>query len=525
MSMIKAFVTSFRLRNAYKTNSVIYTFKSIPLIRKLLPGTLYASPGLKTFASIIAILIEIGSVFLGKVLYLLLMVVGALKLMDAASPNAFVHAFFFLSLAGGLMNTHIFNPTKDKYYAMFLMRMDARDYTLSNYLYFLLKMVVGFLPFTLLFGKMMGVATAACLIMPLFVCGVKLIVVAVALHDCRNGEKVRNENLPSAIVWSGMALLLIASYLPPFLGHAMNQSVFLALCGITMAVGFFCFVYVWRFEKYRTVCRTLLTSSSLVMNAVSSAQVTQSTYLKKIETDLSQTSKKSGYAYFNELFMKRHSKMLTKAAKKISLASAGILATAAVAGYYRPDIMSKINELLLTYLPYSLIIMYFVNRGRSITVALFMNCDHSMLTYRIYRQPKAILSLFTERLKYVSAINLMPASVIALGLPLLLYVSGGTANPVNYLILPASILVMSVFFSVHTLVLYYLLQPYNAKMETKNPVYSILDMVTYYICFFAAGKAASTLAFGIGVTIFCVLYAIVALILVYRLAPKTFKLR
>ena len=523
--MIKTFVTSFMLRNTYKTNSIIYTLKSIPLVRKLLPGTLYASPGLKTFANIIAILIEIGSVFFGKILYLLLMVVGALKLMNATSPDAFVHVFFFLSLAGGLMNTHIFNPTKDKYYAIILLRMDAREYTLSNYLYFLLKMAAGFFPFTLLFGKMMGVATAVCLIIPLFVCGVKLIVAAVTLHDCRNGEKVRNENLPSAIVWPGTALLLIASYLPPFWGYAMNQTVFLVLCGITVAAGFFCFAYVWRFGKYRTVCRTLLTSSSLVMNTVSSAQVTQNTYLKKIETDLSQTSNKSGYAYLNELFMKRHSKMLTKAAKKISLVSAGLLAAAAVTGYYRPDIMPKINELLLTYLPYSLIIMYFINRGRAITVALFMNCDHSMLTYRIYRQPKAILSLFAERLKYVSAINLLPASVIALGLPLLLYASGGTTNPVNYLILPASILVMSVFFSVHTLMLYYLLQPYNAKMETKNPVYAILDMVTYYICFFAAGKVASTLVFGIGVTVFCVLYVVIALVLVYRLAPKTFKLR
>lgn len=525
MSMIKTFVTSFRLRNTYKTNSIIYALKSIPLIRKLLPDALYASPGLKTFANIIASLIEMGSVFLGKGLYLLLMVAGALKLMNAATPDAFVHVFFFLSLAGGLLNTHIFNPSKDKYYAMFLMRMDAREYTLSNYLYFLLKMAVGFFPFTLLFGRMMGAATAVCMVMPFFVCGVKLIVAAVTLYDCRDGEKVRNENLPSVIVWSGTALLLLAAYLPSFLGYVINQTVFLVLCGIIIAAGLFCFAYVWRFGKYRTIYRTLLTSNSLVMNTVNSSQITRNTYLKKIETDLSQTSNKLGYAYFNELFMKRHSKILTKAAKKIALVSAGIVAAAALAGYYNPGIMLKINELLLTYLPYSLLIMYLVNRGRTITAAMFMNCDHSMLTYRIYRQPKAILSLFTERLKYVSAINLIPASVIALGLPLLLYASGGTANPVNYFILPASILVMSVFFSVHTLVLYYLLQPYNAKMETKNPVYVILDMVTYYICFFAAGEVASTLAFGIGVTIFCVLYVVIALVLVYRLAPKTFKLR
>lgn len=524
-SMINTFVTSFRLRNTYKTNSIIYALKTIPLVNKLLPNTLYANPGLKAFANIISILFEIGSVFLGKILYLLLMVVGALKLMDAASPDAFVHVFFFLSLAGGLTNTHVFNPTKDKYYAMFLMRMNAWEYTLSNYLYFLLKMAVGFLPFSLLFGRAMGVETVVCLVMPFFVCGVKLIIAAITLYDCRDGEKVRNENLPSVIIWSGTALLMVAAYLPPFLGYTMNQTLFLALCGVTIAAGALCFSYVWQFKKYRTVYRTLLTSNNLVMNTVSSAQVKQKAYHKKIEADLSQTSNKSGYAYFNELFMKRHSKMLTRAAKKIALVLAGVVAAAILTCFYLPGIMPIINTLLLSYLPYSLLIMYFVNRGRAITEAMFMNCDHSMLTYRVYRQPKAILSLFTERLKYVSAINLLPASVMALGLPLLLYVSGGTANPMNYLIFVISIPVMSVFFSVHTLVLYYLLQPYNAKMETKNPVYMILDMVTYYICFFSAGKVASTLAFGVGVTIFCVLYVIIGLVLVYRLAPKTFKLR
>lgn len=69
----------------------------------------------------------------------------------------------------------------------------------------------------------------------------------------------------------------------------------------------------------------------------------------------------------------------------------------------------------------------------------------------------------------------MPAAVIAIGLPLLLYLSGGTQQPVHYAVLLVSILAMSVFFSVHTLALYYLLQPYNVEMETKNAAYGILN--------------------------------------------------
>ena len=124
--MINAFITSFKLRNTYKTNSIIYSLKSIPLVKRILPDSLYASRGLKAFANVVSILLEIGSIFLGKALYLFLMVFMAAELMKNAKPDAFVHIFFFLTITGGLLNTHIFNPTKDKYYAMILMRMDAR---------------------------------------------------------------------------------------------------------------------------------------------------------------------------------------------------------------------------------------------------------------------------------------------------------------------------------------------------------------------------------------------------------------
>ena len=68
--MISTFKAGFRLRNTYKANSVIYSLKQIPLIKKLLPDRLYASRGLKAFANVIAVLWEILSVFLGKFLYL-----------------------------------------------------------------------------------------------------------------------------------------------------------------------------------------------------------------------------------------------------------------------------------------------------------------------------------------------------------------------------------------------------------------------------------------------------------------------
>ena len=51
--MNKHFILAFRLRNTYRVNAIIYSLKSLPVVRKLLPSSLYASRGLKRFADII----------------------------------------------------------------------------------------------------------------------------------------------------------------------------------------------------------------------------------------------------------------------------------------------------------------------------------------------------------------------------------------------------------------------------------------------------------------------------------------
>ena len=46
----------------------------------------------------------------------------------------------------------MFNPTKDKYYALILLRMNARSYTLVNYGYAIVKLMAAYLLFGFLAG-------------------------------------------------------------------------------------------------------------------------------------------------------------------------------------------------------------------------------------------------------------------------------------------------------------------------------------------------------------------------------------
>lgn len=523
--MLKTFAHSFRLANAYKVNTVIYSLKSIPLVNRLLPDSLYSSKGLKSFAAVISAIWQFIMIFLGKAIYIGLMIyLPASQMKNPA--EAFLNILFFLTLAGGITNNGLFDPSRDKYYAMFIMRLDARAYTVSNYIYYLLKTFVGFIVVTLVFGLLCGVNPFYCIVIPFMVCALKPIFGSFNLmYDSRHITHLKHEGFPYSAVLAVDAVFIAAAYIPALLGVSIPGLAVLIVTLALLVASAFALSYVIKFKNYRTIQLFVLNPQNLAMNKSVETQRTQSMFQNKIDTDVNITSNKTGYKYFNEIFMKRHSKILTKSAKKITAVLAVIFAVLIAVSLFVPNVSGEINTFILNKLSLFLIVMYFINRGRTMTQAMFVNCDHSMLAYRFYRQPVAVLNLFIQRLKYIVLVNLMPASVIAVGLPLLLFLNGGTDNAALYPLIFFTIIAMSLFFSVHTIVLYYLMQPYNENMEMKNAAYGIVNMVTYFVCYYVMDKEIPVIIFGISVCVFSVIYVCVSFAIAYRLAPKTFRLR
>ena len=524
--MLEDFIISFKLKNTYRVNSIIYSIKQLPLINKILPDSLYENSGLKLLGNIVSIIIEIISIFIGKLIYILLMIFALLSMMKTQMPDTFIHMFTFLTICGALLNTYMFNPSKDKYYAMMIMNMDAKKYTLSNYYYALIKVVIGFLPFTLLFGMLAKLPVYICLLLPFFVLNLKVIVSAYVLLDYNKTKKARNENLPTKVLWAAVGILLLISYGLPLIGVAINYKIFLVLFLLSILIFIPSLIYINKFDKYKAMYKEILTPDNVYMkNKKDTNKIAKDTSLKQISVDKSISSNKEGFEYFHDLFVKRHKKILTESAKKTALVLVCIFIGIFVFLQVNKDIKPGINEMLLVYLPYFVFIMYMINKGTVVTQAMFMNCDHSMLTYSVFRNKKMVLSLFKERLKTLIYINLLPALVIATSLVLLLYFTGGTDNFLNYIVLFVSIISMSVFFSVHYLVMYYLLQPYNVNIEMKSATYKLVQTVTYFVCYFMLQIKLPLFSFGIATVIFSILYCLVSLYLVYKYAPKTFKLR
>lgn len=515
---------SFSLKNTYRVNSILYAVKQIPLIKKLLPDSLYRIRGLKVFANVLSVLWAFVSAFAGKFLYLLLMIAGACSLYGAVQTDRlFLHILVFLTIAGAFTNTYMFNPTRDKYYAMILMRMDAKSYTLANYGLAILKVVIGFLPFAFIFGRANGVPMWICLMIPFYVAGLKLFYAACILYIYEKRGKAVNENGLNKMAWTAILIILALAYGLPAVGILIPTAVSVAVFGISIAAGAVSLRKILSFDRYREMYQELLYKSLVQMD--DAAAITRKLSQKSISTDTQITSSKKGFEYLNEIFVKRHQKILWKSVKQIAVICLALLCAVLLIFYLQPSVKEEVNKLLMTFLPYFVFIMYAINRGTGFTKALFMNCDHSLLTYAFYKQPKLVLKLFRIRLREIIKINLLPASIIGTGLAVLLYASGGTDNPLNYAVLLVSILCMSVFFSVHYLTIYYLLQPYNAGTEMKSGTYQIVLSVTYLVCFFMMQVEMPIFIFGIMTIAFCVIYCIAACILVYRFAPRTFRLR
>ena len=303
------------------------------------------------------------------------------------------------------------------------------------------------------------------------------------------------------------------------------KTVVLGIMCAVILVGVISLRKIVSFSLYRAMYKEILFGAMILMDPSVQREIQQKQDQKKISADTSIFSDKKGFEYLNELFIKRHRKILWSSAKKLAVIAALVFVGLLVVVAIMPEEKADLNKLVMTFLPYFVFIMYVMNRGTGFTRALFVNCDHSLVTYSFYKQPKSILKLFRIRLWELIKVNLLPAGVVGIGLALLLLASGGTENPLNYAIILISIVCMSIFFSVHHLILYYLLQPYNAGTEIKSGTYQIITMVTYVVCYSMIQLRLPTFIFGLCTIAFCILYSVVACLLVYKVAPKTFRIR
>ena len=136
-----------------------------------------------------------------------------------------------------------------------------------------------------------------------------------------------------------------------------------------------------------------------------------------------------------------------------------------------------------------------------------------------------VLHNFAIRLRRVAGLNLLVAGAICLALAAPVLLTGAALPPLELAAFLLSILCLSVFFTVHPLFMYYVFQPYTSQLAVKNPFFSVINWVVYMVCVLCLQIKQPPHYFVLIVLAATVVYSAAALLVVWRRAPKTFRVK
>jgi hypothetical protein len=243
---------------------------------------------------------------------------------------------------------------------------------------------------------------------------------------------------------------------------------------------------------------------------------------------------KSGYDYLHALFFYRHKNQVGRnvrmkvflaglvfSATTIALIMAHILMPSAKFQELSEECWGGVNHLLSLLV----FLMYCVSSGKNLTSAMFYNCDVSLLKYGFYRSREAILQSFRIRLKYMLLAERPVVGILCGGIFVdCLLLQQGT-HLIQILAILCCVCILTVFFSLIFLCMYYIFQPFTEGGTETGFGYKFCSGALWcfaYGCLQINVPPVNFAAILLGVTLFVVLAAVV---LVWRLAPSTFHLK
>ncbi len=529
--MIRTFTNTYKFSFVQGANTFIYFIKRIPLIGKKVPESLYSKTKAKITLGIIFEIMSFLFGFIKKAIYVGVMIALPALYFSKESGNlqeVALQIFFILSfILGPIINTTLMPRDEKPFNMIRLMRVDAKKYFISEMVY---TRVLAFIHFTpvmmLLFSSVKGLILTFEFILIRFIWEfIHLFVFS------RFNKMISNMDI---FIGTLVIICPLLAYVPLFfhVNIGLHRWIYdYRIIILLFLLSVLSLRYIFKYKRFKDIGKIICTKD----NVLEKQKLVKDVQFKDVEInekkikveDLNSNiyENKQGYEYLNAIFFKRYKKLLSKSSKYIIIGS--LIVTMIAIGFilWKPSDKGGIIDFFKNKTSSWIFVMYFLSTTERICKAMFFNCDISLLRYGYYRQREAIFSNFKSRLKMVVVFNILPALVICCCIIFIVIASGDPKAILELSYLFLSIIALACFFSIHHLAVYYIIQPYTANLEVKSPLFRGINTVMYVVCYMCSGIDSSSYMFSIGVIIFTVIYMIIALTLVYKLAPKTFRLK
>lgn len=281
--------------------------------------------------------------------------------------------------------------------------------------------------------------------------------------------------------------------------------------------------YMKSFNSYGKIIEKAARKYQIALDEVADYQENS---LKIKEKDIGKRKVKGeSFAYLNQVFFIRHRRIIRKPilikSTILLLISLVISAYMYVKGF---DLYGNMDDISTFLIPLA---MYILLKQDNILRSMYLNCDKGLMPYGFYREGKNVLAMYKERFKSLLKIMILPS--LALGVSYIILASfDGTLSLRQKALSLLYIALLTLFFVSLPLMEYYLLSPFNQEGQKTGKAVILIDYLIYIAVFFILPQVTSKIsyrAFLIVISIFIIGFVIISQILVYKLAPRTFKIR
>lgn len=542
--MINTIIQGRMLVFVQQVNVLLYYVRKLPLVGEKIPYRLYGETDIKKAIGIIPVVFSVIGAFVGTFLYFLLMIKLPANWIQGFwqkeglfvdQKAVMVYLFLIFSFLPGsfLVSNLMTEGAKKDYVLLHVMRIPAAQHYRSQMVLKGVKDTICFLVPLLWFGFR---AESVLFVVSLFF--TRYIGHAGILqhyrHSEKKGKKVFWKSLGKTFLMFGIILALgygVAAAAPRlFLDRYVMAEVvvFLSLA----LVGMFCFPKVWNYGGYTIFAKKMVSRKDFLEqdDAVKEARAAdvqiQDKDISKEELRSRKYEEKEGYDYLNAIFFERHKRIVSRAVKSriIIILAVGLIGAVALL-FVGEEMKQKTFEVMTQMMPVMVFVMYLESTGGRICKAMFFNCDISLLKYGYYREADTILKNFKIRLRKLLMLDAVPAAIICGMILLWTLLCGEILSVWKVIPLMAGSLLLSAFFCLFHLFMYYITQPYTEEKTVKSPIFSVVNALVYFGCYLCLQIQTGSWLFTLGVLAVTIIFIPLSYFCVFRFAPKTFKIR
>ncbi|UPK41302.1 hypothetical protein [Paenibacillus pabuli] len=472
-------------------NRIIYFMQKIPVVGRFFSEQTYAAFWTKRIIGAIAVILMFVAGLLESLFYIGGMLALPIVLWTEGynTPERFallLHMYFCISgVMAGMTSAKVLESNKMKYTAVRLIRIVPTKYMRAvlfyRYITFFLYQGIAITLVSLFFNFSIFHALLTVGVMTIWRMMSEFLHLAVFRWK---GTILVQKTWVMGLV---MILTLTAAYLPltsrsiPLFGAViLDQQWLVTLIWLSGTVAGYVLL---KHTNYTAAVRAVTNQSDPLLNTEimmanlqqQMVQAKDNDYGKHSSSNLhacEQTSLgKKGYEQMHNLLVSRYNHLIQVPFRRrlVAIMIIGLLLSF-LAFIFRDHV--SLNS-LERFTPVLIMAMLSLTIGREVCKGLFYHCDMQLMRYSFYR--KHAKQHFRLRFRSLLFLNLKLGACVATVLSVSILVLSEGRDTSTLLPVWCMTMALSVFFSVHHLLVYYVFQPYTTELETNNPLFTLVN--------------------------------------------------